>query len=85
MSWISGGTISGNWATGNPRIATRPNTTKMIEMTMATMGRLIKKRAIVIYLFPLSPGAWWGPSAGAAVCGTAVYGLGVTRMSCLTF
>src|SRR5215475_272735 len=40
---ICGGTISGNCARGKPRSAMRPPRTVMIAITMATMGRLMKK------------------------------------------
>src|SRR5690349_13736879 len=39
---ISGGTTLGNWAIGNPTIVTSPTMTMMMEITMATIGRLIK-------------------------------------------
>src|SRR5580704_14957032 len=32
----------GNWATGKLRIVSEPTSTRTIEMTMATMGRLMK-------------------------------------------
>src|SRR4051812_18774693 len=38
----SGGAIWGNKATGSPAIVTPPTITSRIEITMATMGRLIK-------------------------------------------
>ena len=34
--------MSGSWATGSLVIATRPAITVIIEMTIATMGRLMK-------------------------------------------
>src|SRR3954469_10992086 len=43
VTWICGGTMSGNWATGNRPMATSPPRTVTIAMTMATMGRLTKK------------------------------------------
>src|ERR1043166_5622436 len=43
--WISGGTRSGNCATGRPSIDTKPPRTMRMEMTMATTGRLMKKLA----------------------------------------
>src|SRR6185369_3620451 len=39
-----GGTMSGYCAIGSPVIATKPSRTVRIEMTMATMGRSMKKR-----------------------------------------
>src|SRR5260221_12612270 len=43
---ISGGTILGYWATGRPRNATIPAIVMMIEITIATIGRLMKNFAI---------------------------------------
>src|SRR5918998_6453318 len=40
---ICGGTISGNCASGRPRIAMSPAMTVTMAMTIATMGRLMKK------------------------------------------
>src|SRR5882724_5512122 len=42
LSRISGGASSGNCAIGSRNMATRPMITVMIEMTIATIGRLIK-------------------------------------------
>src|ERR1700676_1616525 len=39
---ICGGTMSGNWAIGSARMATRPASTVMTAMTIATMGRRTK-------------------------------------------
>src|SRR5262249_2375230 len=47
VTWIIGGTMSGYCAIGRPRMATRPSITMMIDSTMATMGRLTKKRAMI--------------------------------------
>src|ERR1035438_4678260 len=44
--WMSGGTMSGNCATGRPSIAMSPPRTVRIAMTIATMGLLMKKRAM---------------------------------------
>ena len=41
---ISGGTTLGNWEMGRVDIETRPTKTMRMAMTMATMGRLMKKR-----------------------------------------
>src|SRR3954468_22018177 len=41
-TWISGGAILGNCAVGRPSIATTPAMTIRIEMTIATIGRLMK-------------------------------------------
>src|SRR5437773_1767078 len=48
VTWIIGGTISGYWATGSPRIATTPSSTVMIDKTIATIGRFTKNRAITL-------------------------------------
>src|SRR5262249_2949998 len=45
MIW--GGTIFGNCASGSPRTAMMPTITIMIEITIATMGRLMKKLEIM--------------------------------------
>src|SRR5207253_10601035 len=50
LTMIWGGMIDGYCATGSVRIANRPATTVMIEMTIATIGRLMKKRAIPLTL-----------------------------------
>src|SRR5439155_20806489 len=39
---ISGGTTFGNCATGSPTSVTRPTITMMVEITIATIGRLMK-------------------------------------------
>src|SRR5262245_3892083 len=57
-----GGTISGDWAIGRPDIATTPSITLMMEITIATIGRLTKKRAM---LLPLG-GRLGGPGLGLA-------------------
>src|SRR5687768_13377452 len=43
VTLTSGGTMSGNWATGRALMATRPAITMRIDRTMATTGRLTKK------------------------------------------
>ena len=48
VTWIIGGTISGYCEIGRPLMATTPSRTVMIEITIATMGRLTKKRAMVL-------------------------------------
>src|SRR2546421_12566032 len=56
LTIIWGGTISGNWATGSPRIATRPPITVTIAITIATIGLLMKSFDIIDYvLFVSSP------------------------------
>src|SRR5215218_82247 len=47
---ICGGTIAGNWATGRPSSATIPPRTVTIAMTMATIGRRMKKRDMSVVL-----------------------------------
>ena len=42
MTWISGGTIFGNCATGRLTIDTAPTITMRIAITIATIGRLMK-------------------------------------------
>ena len=51
LTLISGGTMFGNWAMGRSDMATRPTITMRIEITMATMGRLMKNRDMAAYLF----------------------------------
>src|SRR5512139_2550052 len=41
-TWISGGTMLGNWAMGSPVMATRPMMTMRMAITIATIGRLMK-------------------------------------------
>src|SRR5512144_587146 len=48
--WTIGGTTSGYWAIGSPDIATRPRMTVMMEITIATIGRLTKKRDMLLRL-----------------------------------
>ena len=47
---ICGGTISGNWATGSPAIATSPPMTVTMAITIATIGRLMKSFEIIVRL-----------------------------------
>src|SRR4029453_16891373 len=47
---ISGGAMVGYCAMGSCTITTTPAITMRIEITMATMGRLMKNLAIVVYL-----------------------------------
>ena len=42
-----GGTISGYCEIGRPDMATRPSSTMMMEITMATMGRSTKKAPMI--------------------------------------
>src|SRR5271154_950713 len=42
MTWICGSAIFGNWEVGSPSIDTMPAMTIKIEITIATIGRLIK-------------------------------------------
>src|SRR5512143_640394 len=50
VTWTIGGTTSGYWAMGSPDIATSPTRTVMMEITIATIGRLTKKRAMLARL-----------------------------------
>src|SRR6185436_18135622 len=47
LTMICGGTMSGNWATGSPDIATNPPITVTIAITIATTGRLINSLEII--------------------------------------
>jgi hypothetical protein len=47
VTWIIGGTISGYCAMGSRCMATRPSRMTMIDMTIATIGRLMKNRAMI--------------------------------------
>src|SRR5215471_7695690 len=69
VTWIIGGTMSGYCAIGKPFIATTPSITMMIDITIATMGRFTKKRAMVYF------SALAGSTAGAAPGG----GIGFVR------
>ena len=46
VTWTVGGTISGYCAMGSPDMATTPRSTVTMEITIATIGRLMKKRAM---------------------------------------
>ena len=46
VTWTIGGTISGYCAIGRLCIATAPSSTVTMEITIATIGRLMKKRAM---------------------------------------
>src|SRR5512143_2082416 len=50
VTWTIGGTTSGYWAMGRPDIATSPTRTVTMEITIATIGRLTKKRAMLLRL-----------------------------------
>src|SRR5512134_2861297 len=63
-TWISGGTMLGNWAVGSPVMATRPTIVVRMAMTIATIGRLMKNRAMTDYLFPPLAGAGGGVDGG---------------------
>ena len=49
VTWIIGGTMSGYCAMGRPCIATTPSMTRMIDNTIATIGRLTKKRDMIYF------------------------------------
>ena len=46
----SGGTTSGYWAIGSPRMDIRPASVMTIDRTVANTGRSIKKREIMFEL-----------------------------------
>ncbi len=46
FTWISGGTMFGNCATGSAVKVMPPTIVMMIAMTIATIGRLMKNLAI---------------------------------------
>src|SRR3954469_12107010 len=50
VTMICGGTIDGNWAIGRPSSATSPPSTVTIAMTIATIGRRMKKRDMSVGL-----------------------------------
>src|SRR5258707_2670771 len=50
---ICGGTMSGSCATGSLDIATAPAITVRIEITMATMGRLMKNLDMTKFRYPM--------------------------------
>src|SRR3954452_25314123 len=52
LTMIWGGTMSGNWATGNPAIATSPPMTVTMAITIATIGRLMKSFEIIVFSSP---------------------------------
>ena len=55
-TWISGGAMLGNCATGSSDMDTRPIITIKMAMTIATMGRLMKNVDMAGYL-PAAAGA----------------------------
>src|SRR5437870_13494450 len=74
LSRISGGASSGNCAIGSCNMATMPMITITIEMTIATIGRLMKNLDMVVYL-----GSDFAVGAGLASV-SALSGLGLTVM-----
>src|SRR5258708_5914806 len=75
LAMIWGGTMSGNWANGSERMAIKPTTTVRMAMTIATIGRLMKKLEIMAKFLPYCAGVGEG----------ATYGFGLTTASGLTF
>src|SRR5215510_13179739 len=71
---IIGGTISGYCEIGRPLMATTPSSTVMIEITIATMGRLTKKRAMDYLASPAGFGV--GCEAAAGTPGAPAGGAG---------
>src|SRR4051812_26936465 len=53
FTWISGGAISGNCAVGSRNIEITPMITMRMAITMATIGLLMKKFAMVLLPFGL--------------------------------
>src|SRR6478735_2848374 len=72
VTFTSGGTMSGNCATGSFDIATTPAMTVTMEITMATMGRRTKKLSSMAQLAPLGAGGAGAGAAGAAGLGAGV-------------
>src|SRR5512137_2226377 len=75
---MAGGTMSGNWAMGSRDMATSPRITMRIEITMATMGRLIKNFDMAAYPFLSAAGAAGLVSGAAAAGALGLNGLGLT-------
>src|SRR5215475_2520415 len=74
---ISGGAISGYSATGSWTMATRPMITMRIEMTIATIGRLMKNLAMAS-----SAGYFgWLRAAGALFSAAGAAGAGVAGVT----
>src|SRR5213595_1468905 len=72
VTWIRGGVMSGYWEIGRRESETPPTITVTMEITMATMGRRMKK-------FPighLAAGADSGAMLAAAGAGAAFAGAG---------
>src|SRR5208337_4580346 len=66
FTWICGSAMLGNCATGRRDIATTPMSTMRMEITMATMGRLMKNLAIAQELRNAECGMRTGPKADKA-------------------
>src|ERR1700746_3349527 len=49
-TWISGGVMLGNCATGKVKMVSVPTSTKMMEITIATMGRFMKNFDIALFV-----------------------------------
>ena len=65
VTWIIGGTTSGYCEIGRPLMATTPSRTVMIEITIATIGRLTKKRAMAYFASPAAGGRGFRPALAA--------------------
>ncbi len=72
VTWIIGGTTSGYCEIGRPLMATTPSSTVMIEMTIATMGRLTKKRAMIYLASPAGAAALPAGAGGAGLAETVM-------------
>ena len=83
-TWISGGTMSGYCEMGRFNIDTMPMTTVRMAMTMATIGRRMKKfESIVRYL--AVAGVVSGEGGGGAGCGdTGAPSLSFCRLLTMT-
>src|SRR6187399_1147528 len=72
VTWTIGGTISGYCAIGSPLIATTPRRTMMIDSTIATIGRLTKKRAMIYFASLAVAGVGLASAAGGGAASLPV-------------
>jgi hypothetical protein len=72
VTWIIGGTISGYCEMGRPLMATTPSRTVMMEITIATIGRLTKKRAMVYFTSTAAGAVLAAGVAGAGLAETVM-------------
>src|SRR2546423_6793654 len=71
VTLITGGAISGYWATGSRPKKTTPRITKTSDTTAANIGRSMKKREMRIGRSGASVGLDWGSPGRCRVVGTA--------------